>query len=100
MAMANLVSDDLVFIHSSGTIEDKTAHLASVMRCPLEMVTTAVTKVRLYGGDVAVVVGSMSGKTRGSNSTFSQLYTRIYIKQNDVWHLVSHHASNSPKRPE
>jgi hypothetical protein len=71
----------LVFIHRSGTSEDKTAHLASVARCPLEVVTTDVTRVRVYGNDTPVVIGTMSGKVRGRDSTFSQLYTRVHIKQ-------------------
>jgi uncharacterized protein (TIGR02246 family) len=95
-AMGHLVSDDLVFVHSSGTIEDRAAHLASVRRCPLEVVTIDVTKVRLYGNDTAVVIGTMSGKMRGRDSTFSQLYTRVYIKQMGDWRLVSHHASDAP----
>ena len=64
----------------------------------MEVVTTDVTRIRVYGNDTAVVIGTMSGKVRGRDSMFSQLYTRVYIKQMGAWRLVSHHASDVPKK--
>jgi ketosteroid isomerase-like protein len=93
-----LLADDLVFIHNSGTIDDKAKQMASVRACPLESLKSAVTKVRFYGDDTAVVLGNMQGKLKGREFRFDLLYTRVYIKQKGAWRLVSHQSTDAPKK--
>ncbi len=93
-----LLSDDLVFIHTGGTVDDRAAQVASIKACPLESLKSAVTKVRMYGDDTAVVLGNMQGKVKGRDFRFDLLYTRVYILQNGVWRLVTHQSTDAPKK--
>ena len=54
--------------------------------------------MRLYGDDTAVLLGAMQGKTKSGGFTFDLLYTRVYIKQNGAWRLVSHQSTDAPKK--
>jgi ketosteroid isomerase-like protein len=97
-AWAALLADDLVFVHNSGVIDDKAKQMNSIAGCGIESLSTQTTTIRLYGNDTAVVVGAMKGKMKGGNFTFDLLYTRVYIKQNGTWRLVSHQSTDAPKK--
>lgn len=93
-----LLGEDLVFIHNNGGIDNKAAQIKSVIACPLESLNTQQTKIRLYGDNTAVLLGAMQGKLKNSTFTFDLLYTRVYIKQNGAWKLVSHQSTDAPKK--
>ena len=93
-----LLSDDVVFIHNNGMIDNKAKQMASIAGCGLESLKTDVTSVRVYGPDTAVVLGAMQGKVKGRDFRFDLLYTRVYIRQQGVWRLVSHQSTDAPKK--
>jgi ketosteroid isomerase-like protein len=97
-AWESLLADDLVFIHNSGSIDNKAAQVKSAAACPLESLNTQQTKVRLYGDNTAVLTGAMQGKTKSGGYTFDLLYSRVYIKQNGAWRLVNHQSTDAPKK--
>jgi ketosteroid isomerase-like protein len=97
-AWDTLLGDDLVFIHNSGSIDDKAKQMASIKQCAIESLDSSVTKVRLYGADTAVVLGHMQGKVKGRDFRFDLLYTRVYIRQKGAWRLVSHQSTDAPKK--
>lgn len=93
-----LLADDLVFMHYGGSIDNKAAQMKSVVDCPLASLNSQQTKVRVYGDDTGVVLGAMQGKLKSGTFSFDLLYTRVYIKQNGAWRLVSHQSTEAPKK--
>lgn len=60
--------------------------------------TTTDIRIRLYG-DTAVVSGRMK-RTRtmnGNNVSDNWRFTKVYVKQEQQWRVVSFHASEAPQ---
>jgi ketosteroid isomerase-like protein len=97
-AWESLLAEDLVFIHNSGAADDKARQMKSIADCGIATLNSAVTKVRIYGGDTAIVQGNMQGSLKGRDFKFNLVYTRVYIKQQGTWKLVSHQSTDAPKK--
>jgi ketosteroid isomerase-like protein len=93
-----LLADDLVFVHNNGAIDDKAKQMASIAACAIESLNARTLKIRLYGADTAIVLGAMTGKAKGRNFTFDLLYTRVYVRQNGAWRLVTHQSTDAPRK--
>ncbi len=97
-AWDTLLGKDVVFIHNNGMIDDKAKQLASVKACMIGSLQSAVSSVRFYGDNTAVVLGNMQGTLKGRDFRFDLLYTRVYVKQGSAWALVSHQSTDAPKK--
>lgn len=59
-----------------------------------ESIVNEVRRVRIFG-DVAIVMarGAARGKYKGQRADMVFLYTRIWVKRDDLWQAVAAHAS-------
>jgi len=96
-AWDEMLSDDLTFIHTGGTLDDKARQMAAIRMCNIESLTSKVTDATLYGDHTVVLTGAMQGKLKNSTFTFDLVYTRVFIRRNDTWQLVAHQSTNAPK---
>ncbi len=91
-AVAQLLSDDLVYVHSAGEVESKQQFLERLRSGALRYrsIEPADVVVRLYGR-VAVVTGRAAiGVTMGgSDRDLTIRYTSVYRATGDGWKLVS-----------
>jgi hypothetical protein len=91
VAFAQMVSDDLMMVHSDGGVLDKAGEIA-VMRSstperPLPTLSLEDTKVR-GSGSLAVLTGSLVERQQGK-LLFRLRFTNVYIKEGGRWLLVS-----------
>ena len=98
-ALSKVLSDDLVYTHSSNLHEDKAAVLESLKK---NTVTEAVDfkdlKVRVYG-NTAVVVGDVDfrNSTNGVASTAKLNVLHVLVKGPQGWQLVARQATRYPE---
>ena len=86
--MTRLVSDDLTMINLGGVVVSKDAFLKTVGLCSMVEGQPQNVKVRLYG-DTAAVVGALQYRMKGQATSAMQVYTRMFVRQNGEWRLVS-----------
>jgi hypothetical protein len=88
-----MVTDDMLFLHADGRVEDKAAFTKFVSMCVLEDIRLDVKTARMYG-DVAVLTGSLPFKVKqGPGMTF--MATQVYVKRNGTWLLASHQSTHA-----
>ena len=104
VALAALVSDDLIHINTSGAVEDKAQYLAGVeKRLTFLSVERGELTIRVYG-DVAVVTGRLDQmvliRAAGETRRFQALVTQVWRKFDGRWLICSFHAclENQPVR--
>jgi len=98
-ALRDLLSDDLVYIHSNTMTESKSAHLASIGsgKIVYEKMTREQAKVRRYGktalsNGVVQVKVSLDGKP----VELRLMYTATYLKKRGAWCLVNWQSTRIP----
>ena len=95
-ALDHIYADDFIGIGPSGTVRTKTQVLADFTSGDLkfESITTDDVQVRVYG-DAAVETGrsTMIGQDKGKTVPRDNRFTRVWIKQQGRWRLVSNHYS-------
>lgn len=98
-ALRDLLSDDLVYIHSNTMTESKSAHLASIGsgKIVYEKMTREQAKVRRYGktalsNGVVQVKVSLDGKP----VELRLMYTATYLKKRGAWRLVNWQSTRIP----
>ncbi len=92
--MGRLLSDDLLFIHLGGNLNNKEQFMKSVSTCTMESATQDVHRIRVYG-DTGVVHGTLHYKVRNMAGA-SLMYTRVYVKKSGAWQLVNHQSTALP----
>lgn len=95
--MEGLVTDDMVYLHSTGGVQKSKAELLKSLTpdCPIEKLRVDVTNVRIYG-DTAIVSGDLHFKAKGAPEVAAHLLaTQVFVKQNGRWLL----ANNSSMEP-
>jgi uncharacterized protein (TIGR02246 family) len=91
--IAGMVTDDMLFLHADGRVEDKAAFTKFVSMCALEDIRLDVKTARTYG-DVAVLTGSLPFKVKqGPSMTF--MATQVYVRRNGAWLLASHQSTHA-----
>lgn len=95
-AAGSLLSEDLVYTHSTGTIDTKSQYLEK-MKAGTQKYTSleySDQKVRTFG-NTAVVNGTirMQGSTNGVPFDNTVLVTHVWVKQGGDWKLVSHQTT-------
>ena len=99
-ALAALLSDDLVHIHTTGVVETKAEYLAGVeKRLQFLSAERGELKVRVYG-DVAVATGRLDQSVRmratGEERRLGALTTQVWRKSDANWLICSFHACLAP----
>lgn len=91
--LKNLLSDDLVYIHSNGLTETKQEHLHAIASGAIvyrSMDRKAGTRMRRYG-KWAITNGAMhvTGLLNGNPFELQLRYTAIYRKKKGMWRLLN-----------
>ncbi len=88
----NMLSDDLVYTHSSGLVETKAQYLDALRsgQVKYQAVDHADVQVRVYA-DTAVLTGRSQVKltSRGEERSFPIRFTLVYAKQEGRWRMVA-----------
>lgn len=99
-ALRDLMSTDLVHIHTNGLTEDLEAYLSTVAnRLEFLEIERGELKVRVYR-DAAVVTGLLTQMIRvratGATVPLRATLTQVWIRTADAWKQVSFQASAVP----
>ena len=96
-ALNRIYADDFIGIGPSGTVRTKAQVIADFTSGDLKFqsITTDDVRVRVYG-NTAVETGrsTMIGQDRGKAVPRDNRFTRVWIKQQGRWRLVSNHYSS------
>jgi ketosteroid isomerase-like protein len=100
-ALVSLWADDLVVTVPKMSPMSKTDSLAFLRsgRMKFQKYETSDIAVRLYG-DAAVVTGHLvrSRTINDRNIIDDWVFTKVYVRQNKIWRVVSWQASESPSQ--
>lgn len=88
---SELMADDLVHIHATGRIENKTQVLEGMKKSPRATYRGGEITVRVYG-DTAVMVGSQFNKV-GTQQPTESAVTQVWVRRAGNWKQVSFQAS-------
>jgi ketosteroid isomerase-like protein len=95
-ALERIYADDFIGIGPSGTVRNKTQVIADFTSGDLKFqsITTDDVRVRVYG-NTAVETGrsTMVGQDKGKAVPRENRFTRVWVKQQRGWQLVSNHYS-------
>ena len=99
VTLDEVLAPDLVYVHTTGRVEDKAAFLASLETGRLKYlaVTPSDVDVRVYG-NLAVVVGTsaMEVNARGNGLSFSIRFIEVYRAEEGGWRLVAWQSTPLP----
>jgi len=94
--LAPMLSDDLVYVHTSGTVDSKASFLEKIRSGALRYhsIQPRDVRARTYG-DTAVVTGAakMDVTAGGSDRHLDIRYTSVYVRRSGGWRLVSWQSS-------
>jgi ketosteroid isomerase-like protein len=95
-AIDELLSNDLVYAHSTGTVETKQQYMAKLKAGAQKYtgIDESDTKVRVYGNTGVVTTKvRMTGSTKGVPFDNKLQMTHVWVKQGNNWQLVSHQTT-------
>ena len=100
-ALAELMTDDLVHVHTTGVVHDKAKLLnhAGTFLQFLDVGRGDLT-VRPVAPDVAVMTGPMTNRVRrrgvDEEVIVHAFVTQVWVRQGDAWRIASFHAVRLP----
>ena len=95
-ALDRIYADDFIGIGPSGTVRTKPQVLADFTSHDLnfQSITTEEVRIRVYGNTVVETGRStMVGQDKGKVVPRDNRFTRVWVKQQRGWRLVSNHYS-------
>jgi hypothetical protein len=99
-AMERMFGDDLVYVHSSGDLDDKAAFIESQRSKAViyRRMQRSEVKVRLYG-PVAIITGrgKFEVAVKGEERTANLLFHSIWVKRGGAVQFISWHAAAAKK---
>ena len=99
-ALDRLYADDFIGVGPSGTVRTKPQVIADFTSGTLKFqsITTDDVQVRVYE-NTAVETGrsTMKGEDKGKTVPQDTRFTRVWVKQQGHWRLVSNHYSAQPQ---
>jgi hypothetical protein len=99
-AMERVFGDDLVYVHSSGDLDDKRGFIEAQRSRAVVYRTMerSDVKVRVYG-PVAIITarGKFDVTVKGEERIVNILFHSIWVKRGGVAKFVSWHAAAAPK---
>jgi ketosteroid isomerase-like protein len=96
-AMEPLVTDDMMYLHSTGGLQNNKTELLESLTpdCFIEVLRVDVDSVRIYG-DAAVLFGDLHFKGKDTPKVQAKLRaSQVFVKQDGQWLF----ASNSSMEP-
>ncbi|MEO8857265.1 MAG: nuclear transport factor 2 family protein [Burkholderiaceae bacterium] len=98
--LADLVTEDLVYVHASGRVEDKAAYLEGLRtRFRFLNVERPGLEVRVFG-DIAIATGRLDQVliilATGQEHTMKAFATQVWVRQGNDWRVASFQATNIP----
>ncbi|MBB2146852.1 DUF4440 domain-containing protein [Pedobacter sp. LMG 31464] len=92
--VANLFDDELVFVHITGHVTNKTEWINQLKTKSFvyNKIDPQEHKAEVYG-DTAVLVGK-GWFTVNEGSVYKLVYTEVYTKKNAEWKLVNLHTTS------
>ena len=97
-ALKRIYADDFIGVGPSGTVRTKPQVISDFTSGDLrfQSITTDDVRVRVYG-NAAVETGrsTMDGQDKGKAVPHDTRFTRVWIKQQGRWRLVTNHYSSS-----
>ncbi|MES2260974.1 MAG: nuclear transport factor 2 family protein [Pseudomonadota bacterium] len=98
--LAELFSDDLVYVHSTGIVQDKATYLQYAEHA-LEFLSIERHGLQVrYYGDIAVMSGGMTNVIQAPGLpaplTVNSHVTQIWNRSGGIWKQVSFQATRSP----
>lgn len=95
-ALDRLLSDQLVYTHSSASVDTKASFVESIKtRRPYQTVERSGEEVRLHG-DTAVVTGQARIELNGGNR-LNLRYTDVWVKGPNGWQMVAWQSTRLPE---
>ena len=99
-AYERMLADDYVYIHSNGSVTNKTEEIAETMSADQKWTASKLDnlKVRIYG-DVAVVTGvqTLTGSAKGYVSGARRI-TDLWVRRNGRWQNVGGQTTLIPAK--
>ena len=99
-AMERLLADDFVYVHSNGTITNRTQEIEETISANAKWTASKLDdlKVRVYG-DVAVVTGvqTLTGSAKGYVSG-ARRYTNLWVRRNGRWQTIGGQSTLAPRK--
>jgi ketosteroid isomerase-like protein len=95
-----MLADDYVYIHSNGSVTNKTEEIAETMSPDQKWTASKLEnlKVRIYG-DVAVVTGiqTLTGSAKGYVSGLRRI-TDLWVRRNGQWQTIGGQTTLMPAK--
>jgi len=96
-AVSSMLSDDLVYTHSTGNVDSKSSYLEK-MKAGTQKYTDlqySNLNVRTWNGDTGVITSQlrMIGATNGTPFDNVVYITHVWVKQGNGWKLVAHQST-------
>lgn len=99
LALRELLTDDLLYVHSNALVENKSQFLQDIASGKLiyEKITPQPAKVRLYG-KIGIADGKINvkGQLNGAPFEIVLIYTAVYRKVKGKWLLTSWQSTRVP----
>lgn len=98
-ALATLLADDLVYTHSSASVDSKASYLESLTsgRVTYKTIVPRDLQVRVYG-DTAIIngVAAMTVDANGEALVNTLRFTDVWAKRNGTWQMVAWQSTRLP----
>jgi ketosteroid isomerase-like protein len=95
-----LYADELVYTHSSATVDDKKSYLAGIAsgKFDYKSINRITPDIRILG-DTAVVTGrvEISVRAGGADRQLNSRYTIVWVKRGGNWQAVTWQSTPVPK---
>jgi ketosteroid isomerase-like protein len=97
-ALADLMTDDCLYVHSNGWIQTKAQFVAALAAGELNydgFLYELPPAVRLFGAETGIVTGTARVDVRskaGEKRTLRLVVTSTYVVQGSQWKLASYHS--------
>ena len=90
--LETLYTDDLIYTHSSGTVDTKTSYIDSIKtgKSKYESIERDDIKVRFYGNTAIVTCHSV---LKVNKNTINSRYIHVYVKQKGAWKMAAHQTT-------
>lgn len=99
-ALEKLLADDLVYVHSSGSVESKEQFLDTIRSGRLRYKRIVAEETRIKSaGNIAVVTGrsSVEVEREGKPQSFRVRFTAVYEKSGAGWRLSAWQTTRLPE---
>jgi len=95
-----LLSDDLVYTHATGVVDDKTSYIEKVKskRQKYDGIVPSNVRIKVFGGHTAVLTARMRMHGTNAAGAFDDqvLMTHVWVKLDGSWRLVAHQTTKVP----